>query len=164
MPVHITVATRKYSDYILSPDLTETAVQDAIPTESYGNFGLAAEQGEGLGDVGVVPGREVLRGEREVVVGRDADAVDELVVSAELVLCGQVPRVRSCRTRKMTASVRTIGRDPVPPRRAAGLCRGLGRAWRTRGRGGPGLPDPAEAHDACGTTPSGNASRQWRHV
>ena len=40
MPVQITVATRKYSDYILSPDLTETAVQDAIPTESYGNFGL----------------------------------------------------------------------------------------------------------------------------
>ena len=40
MPVQIPVATRKYSDYILSPDLTETAVQDAIPTESYGNFGL----------------------------------------------------------------------------------------------------------------------------
>jgi hypothetical protein len=34
--------TREYSDYILSPDLTETAVQDAIPTESYGNFGLVA--------------------------------------------------------------------------------------------------------------------------
>ena len=38
--MHIPVATREYSDYILSPDLTETAVQDAIPTESYGNFGL----------------------------------------------------------------------------------------------------------------------------
>jgi hypothetical protein len=38
--VHIPVTTREYSDYILSPDLTETAVQDAIPTESYGNFGL----------------------------------------------------------------------------------------------------------------------------
>jgi hypothetical protein len=45
MPVQIPVATRKYSDYILSPDLTETAVQDAIPTESYGNFGLADQHG-----------------------------------------------------------------------------------------------------------------------
>jgi hypothetical protein len=46
MPVQITVATRKYSDYILSPDLTETAVQDAIPTESYGNFGLTWKDGK----------------------------------------------------------------------------------------------------------------------
>ena len=38
--MHILVTTHEYSDYILSPDLTETAVQDAIPTESYGNFGL----------------------------------------------------------------------------------------------------------------------------
>jgi hypothetical protein len=40
--VQIPVATREYSDYTLSPDLTETAVQDAIPTEGYGNFGLNA--------------------------------------------------------------------------------------------------------------------------
>ena len=40
MPVRIPVATRRYSDYTLSPNLTETAVQGAIPTESYGNFGL----------------------------------------------------------------------------------------------------------------------------
>jgi hypothetical protein len=48
-----------------------------------GRCGSAAEQGERFGDVGVVPGREVLRGERDVVVRRDADAVDELVVGAE---------------------------------------------------------------------------------
>src|SRR6266567_3587368 len=42
MPVQIPAATRGYSDYILYPNLTETAVQDATPTESYGNFGLAA--------------------------------------------------------------------------------------------------------------------------
>src|SRR6266516_3211156 len=40
MPVQIPAATRGYSDYILYPNLTETAVQDATPTESYGNFGL----------------------------------------------------------------------------------------------------------------------------
>jgi signal transduction histidine kinase len=38
--VKIPVATRKYSDYILCLDLTETAVQGSAPTESYGNFGL----------------------------------------------------------------------------------------------------------------------------
>jgi osmotically-inducible protein OsmY len=38
--VQVPVATRRFSDYILWPDLTETAVQGAIPTESYGNFGL----------------------------------------------------------------------------------------------------------------------------
>jgi len=42
MPGHIPVATRQFSDYISWLDLTGTAVQDAIPTESYGNFGLAA--------------------------------------------------------------------------------------------------------------------------
>jgi peptidyl-tRNA hydrolase len=41
MPEYFPVATRQFSDYIPWPDLTETAVQDAIPTESYGNFGLA---------------------------------------------------------------------------------------------------------------------------
>ena len=46
----------------------------------------AFEQGEGFGDVGVVPGGQVLRGEREVVVRRDADAVDELVAGAQSVL------------------------------------------------------------------------------
>src|SRR6266516_3568817 len=30
----------RFSDYTPWPDLTETAVQDAIPAESYGNFGL----------------------------------------------------------------------------------------------------------------------------
>lgn len=40
MPVNIPVATRKYSDYTLCPDLAETAAQGAAPTESYGNFGL----------------------------------------------------------------------------------------------------------------------------
>jgi len=40
MPVQILVATRKYSDYILYPNLTETAAQAAMPTKSYGNFGL----------------------------------------------------------------------------------------------------------------------------
>jgi len=29
-----------YSDYVLCPDVTEFAVQDATPTKSYGNFGL----------------------------------------------------------------------------------------------------------------------------
>ena len=33
--------TRRFSDYNPWPDLTETAVQDGIPTESYGNFGLS---------------------------------------------------------------------------------------------------------------------------
>jgi hypothetical protein len=28
------------SDYTMRPDITETAGQDAVPTESYGNFGL----------------------------------------------------------------------------------------------------------------------------
>jgi hypothetical protein len=40
MTGYVLVATRIFSDYILWPNLTETAVQDAIPTESYGNFGL----------------------------------------------------------------------------------------------------------------------------
>src|SRR6266480_1943241 len=43
MPVQILVATRKYSDYILYPNLTETAAQAAMPTKSYGNFGLGQE-------------------------------------------------------------------------------------------------------------------------
>src|SRR6266700_2159114 len=42
MPGQIPVATRQFSDYIPWPDLTETAVQDAIPTESYGNSGLVS--------------------------------------------------------------------------------------------------------------------------
>jgi hypothetical protein len=53
-----------------------------ILVAAIGWCGLAAEQGDCFGDVGVVPGGQVLRGEREVVVGRDADAVNELVVGA----------------------------------------------------------------------------------
>src|SRR5207253_385609 len=41
-PGRIPVATRHFSDYAWWADLAETAVQDAIPTESYGNFGLVA--------------------------------------------------------------------------------------------------------------------------
>jgi hypothetical protein len=44
MPGQILVATRQFSDYIPWPDITETALQDAIPTESYGNFGLAEDR------------------------------------------------------------------------------------------------------------------------
>ena len=40
MPVYLPVATRGYSDYTLCPDPAETAAQEAMPTESYGNFGL----------------------------------------------------------------------------------------------------------------------------
>ncbi len=40
MPGHVPVATRRFSDYIPWPYLTETAVQGAIPTESYGYLGL----------------------------------------------------------------------------------------------------------------------------
>ena len=53
MPVQILVATRKYSDYILYPNLTETAAQAAMPTKSYGNFGLGQASGQGqAGQVG----------------------------------------------------------------------------------------------------------------
>jgi hypothetical protein len=48
--------------------------------------GSGVEQGECLGDVGVVSGGDVPCGEREVVAGCDADSVDELVAGAELVL------------------------------------------------------------------------------
>jgi len=48
MPVQILVATRKYSDYILYPNLTETAAQAAMPTKSYGNFGLDPHKGPGI--------------------------------------------------------------------------------------------------------------------
>jgi hypothetical protein len=41
--MRIPVPTRRFSDYTLWPDHTETAVQGAIPTESYGNFGLAGQ-------------------------------------------------------------------------------------------------------------------------
>ena len=44
----------------------------------------AAEQGERLGDGRVFSGRRALRGEREIVAGRHADAVDELLVGAQL--------------------------------------------------------------------------------
>jgi hypothetical protein len=40
MPLQIPVAARIYSDYTLCPDLAKKAVQGAMPTESYGNFGL----------------------------------------------------------------------------------------------------------------------------
>jgi hypothetical protein len=39
MPLNF-VTTRKYSDYALWLHLTETAAQDAVPTESYSNFNL----------------------------------------------------------------------------------------------------------------------------
>jgi hypothetical protein len=42
----------------------------------------------------------------------------------------------------------TRRRVRAPPWQVAGLCRTTGRAWRTRGYGGPGPADPAEAHDA----------------
>src|SRR5206468_1490807 len=49
----------KYSDYVLCPDITETAVQRAMVTERYSNFGLAWVWGlpvAGLGFAGF-PGR-----------------------------------------------------------------------------------------------------------
>src|SRR6266566_1031395 len=52
MPGQIPVATRQFSDYIPWPDLTETAVQDAIPTESYGNSGLMRSTGSAYGRLG----------------------------------------------------------------------------------------------------------------
>ena len=51
MPGQVPVATRQFSDYNPQPDLTETAVQDAIPTESYGNSGLGDFDGRGEKDV-----------------------------------------------------------------------------------------------------------------
>src|SRR5690349_5796187 len=45
MPGQVPVATRQFSDYNPQPDLTETAVQDAIPTESYDNSGLNGGRG-----------------------------------------------------------------------------------------------------------------------
>jgi hypothetical protein len=45
---------------------------------------LAGERGERLAQVGIMSGGQVSRGEREEVVGRDADAVDELMAGAEL--------------------------------------------------------------------------------
>ena len=41
--------TRRFSDYAQWPDLTETVVQDTVPTESYGNFGLKIYIPNGLG-------------------------------------------------------------------------------------------------------------------
>lgn len=52
--MRIPVATRRFSDYTPWPYLTETAGQGAIPTESYGNFGLAAGHPVSLRDV--IPG------------------------------------------------------------------------------------------------------------
>jgi hypothetical protein len=43
---HFPVATRRFSDYILWSYLTETAVQGAILTKSYGNFGLVIPAGQ----------------------------------------------------------------------------------------------------------------------
>src|SRR5208282_1616686 len=48
--------------------------------------GSGLEQGECLGDVGVVAGGQVLGGAGDVIVGGDPDPVDELVVSADHVL------------------------------------------------------------------------------
>jgi hypothetical protein len=47
MPGQEPVATHQFSDYTPWPDLTETAVQDVIPTESYGNFGLEVNPAAG---------------------------------------------------------------------------------------------------------------------
>jgi hypothetical protein len=55
--VQVPVTTRRFSDYILWPDLTETAVQGAIPTESYGNFGL-----EGGGEMERLAAMDVVEG------------------------------------------------------------------------------------------------------
>src|SRR6266496_6652008 len=63
MPVQIPAATRGYSDYILYPNLTETAVQDATPTESYGNFGLTSGSSGRPGDAEDAQ----LQGQRRVV-------------------------------------------------------------------------------------------------
>jgi hypothetical protein len=35
--------TSIHSDYVLCPDVTVSAVQEATPTKSYGNFGLASD-------------------------------------------------------------------------------------------------------------------------
>jgi hypothetical protein len=53
MTVKMPVATREYSDYTLYPDLAETAVQGAAPTESYGNFGLTSTGARAIGFAGV---------------------------------------------------------------------------------------------------------------
>ena len=50
---------------------------------------LPGEQGKCLGYVGVMAGGQVWGGHREVVAGRYADLVDDLVVRAELVLWRQ---------------------------------------------------------------------------
>src|SRR6266566_2702081 len=91
MPGQIPVATRQFSDYIPWPDLTETAVQDAIPTESYGNSGLVGQapvigsdgkvvrNGE-LPGVGInVAGDPALRG-FTVASGHLPDAADQVAV------------------------------------------------------------------------------------
>src|SRR6476661_1340806 len=57
MPGQVPVATRQFSDYNPQPDLTETAVQDAIPTESYGNSGLNWPGGRGYRDTARAAGR-----------------------------------------------------------------------------------------------------------
>jgi hypothetical protein len=41
VPAHYPERHAKYSDYTLCTDVTETAVQEPMLTESYGNFGLA---------------------------------------------------------------------------------------------------------------------------
>jgi hypothetical protein len=51
--------------------------------------GSAGEQVQGFGEVGVVSCGEVLGGAGEVVVGGDADAVDEFVVGCEFVAGGE---------------------------------------------------------------------------
>src|SRR6266702_8852144 len=74
MPVQIPAATRGYSDYILYPNLTETAVQDATPTESYGNFGLRPVHGDlhaGIARPGGGPGTR--RAGRRAAAGGAAD-------------------------------------------------------------------------------------------
>src|SRR6266567_5340049 len=82
MPVQIPAATRGYSDYILYPNLTETAVQDATPTESYGNFGLDPSTPSGPSscgrDVGVHPEQV-----RRVVPGLEARQLAVLLRAAE---------------------------------------------------------------------------------
>lgn len=67
----------------------EYAIQGRMRAGLRGDERLAVEQGEGFGKVRVVSGGQVVCGEWDVVVGCDADPVDEFVVGADFVLRGQ---------------------------------------------------------------------------
>jgi len=57
----------------------------------------AAGQGERLGDVRVFSSRQVVRSEREIVAGRDADAVDELMAALSWPSAGRASGLPSSR-------------------------------------------------------------------